>query len=269
MNFIKFEKIRMKYFPLYLGLSIFIGLLLIGLLIFIVFPSYTFLKYLISAIILIILLVSLFSVLFITDKKFYKTINKPFVDEILTPIIKKELNMEPITSDLDKIKINTGLFGSNKPKVKEFFKSQNLKVYEVSVWKDYKFHGICIEMDVLNKQDFEFAFLNYKYFIKLKFNKDFKKITGYNNFDNKFKLYSKKHFKLNENFFKEFYRHTHFFKSISFEINKNKVYVVYDVLDTAFQPAINKKIDNTFISSLGYHIKQIKKIKKILEVFNK
>lgn len=268
MNFEKFEKIRMNYYPVYIIISFLLGLGLIALLVFIVLPSYTLEKYLISAAILLVLFTLLFSTLFIMDKLFYKRVNKEYVLEILTPLMEKETGLKPVLDDLENIKIQTGLFGNNKPKVKELFQNEKVKLYEVSIWKDYKFHGICIELEVDNPLNLEFAFLNYKYFLKLKFNKNLKKISGVNDFDNKFKLYSLNNFKLKEQFYKEFYRQTHDFKSIAFEIKNNKVFVVYDVLDTAFQPNISKKMNKHFVSSLNYHINTYKRIKRILEVFN-
>lgn len=269
MNFEKFEKIRMKYYPIYIITSFLTGLGLIGLLVFIVLPSYTLEKYLISAAILIVLFTLLFTILFVMDKLFYKRINKEYVEEILTPLMQKELSLVPKIDNLENIKIETGLFGNNKPKVKEYFEGENIKLYEVSIWKDYKFHGICIEIDVENKASLEFAFLNYKYFVKLKFNKKFKRLTGVVDFDNKFKLYSTNIFKLNEHFYKEFIRQTHDFKSIAFEISKNKVFIVYDVLDTAFQPGISKKMNKHFVSSLNYHMNTYKRLKRVCEIFNK
>lgn len=261
----KYENIRKKHFPKYMTFlltAMTLGIITVIFLIILdfMFEWWLFLILALSAIILVSLFIYLADKV---EKKFIKTYNDEFQNEVINPIIsntfkdlindkKEELNLSNIPL-IEK---------SHKYKVLNQIHTLDYSLYEITMLNDIRFHGFIIKKEINGHYE-PFMMTNYNYYFKLKI-KDHKIKTGIPAFDNRFILYSKNsNFKMDEKLTNTLTKRLSNVNQIGVMLNNNTVYYVL-ALKSTFGNDVSLNIP--LITEINNEY--LKKVKEFMQTLN-
>lgn len=270
MNLERLEKIRKQFSPIYIFITIitltgiFVGL------IFLVLPTIKlkYYEYIIIAVSTIILIIILLMSMYKIDDMFQNKIKKPFLEELLTKMGNKKLNAKFI-EDTKYESLTRLIKKGQKLKVIQKVCANDYTIYELSIWRDIKFRGLLLDIDISNSDRFEYLFINYKYFYKILVNEKNRVKTNWDFFNNRFKLYdATNRCRVDEKFAQKMHGLTSVFQSVGVEVVGNKLYILLKSKDKFFTPSVVTKIDEKIIPNLDMRLDICQKLSDLKLFFN-
>lgn len=228
MIYSDFEKVRKRYFPIYLTFLIIAFVVMLAAIVFFVFMKLNIVwwQFLIAVIGTIILIFGLIFSADAVEKRYLKKYNPIFQKEVVYPIIEDAFDNlktnEKRTLDLSKVE----LIGKvHKYKILNEIHATNYSIYEISMLKDLRFRGYII-VKPLDKYRQPFLLTNYNYYFKPRI-KHYRINSGNENFDNRFMLYSSiQEYQMPSKLAEKLYNKLSTFKHVGVMIKDNTAYYV-------------------------------------------
>ncbi len=264
MKISDFENIRKKKFPIYITFLSLSMLMILTAIVILIFLNLNLLwwQFLIIAVIAIVIIFMLIIVADQVEKRYLKKYNPLFYNEFVVPIIKNIFQESLIEKeeilDLSNIKL---IGKSHKYKVLNQIHTANYSIYEISVLQDFRFRGFVIKKELKDFHD-SLIMTNYNYYFKPKIN-EYKILTGINNFDNKYLLYSSNpNYLMKEELALALFKRLSNFKNIGLTIENNQVYFVLGVFaqEVNLGLSITEEMNDDYLKKIREFIQKLKSI---------